>query len=285
MIVFAIVCGKYEPKEVHSLWADPELAEQELATLEGDWRIIAWSMGTRERDFDNMEFSSEMKVEYIDHVGSDEDIARAAWVSTLGERAEEGDPKRIAGLINMLMRDRHGSPFEQGLMRFRVSAPIVVFREHHRHRIASYNEMSGRYVEMKPKFYVPPRERPLIQKGKPGQYVFESGTDLQYAIVSDAFISTAKQQWHKYQSMLHNGIAKEVARDVLPLSLYSNMVVAMNPRALMNFLSLRVRSENTSVPTFPMWEIEQLGMRYETEFAERFPLTWKAFNDNGRVAP
>src|ERR1043166_2360211 len=90
-------------------------------------------------------FTNEMKVEYIDHLGSDLDIARAAWVSTMGERADEGDPARVKGLINMLMRDRHGSPFEQGLLRFRVTAPIVVFREHHRHRIASYNEMSGRY--------------------------------------------------------------------------------------------------------------------------------------------
>jgi thymidylate synthase (FAD) len=118
--------------------------------------------------FKEPQFTSDLKVEYIDHLGSDIGIAQAAWVSTMGERAEEGDPKRVKGLINMLMRDRHGSPFEQGLMRFRVTAPIVVFREHHRHRIASYNEVSGRYVEMKPLFYVPPKNRPLIQVGKPG---------------------------------------------------------------------------------------------------------------------
>lgn len=233
----------------------------------------------------DIQVSSEMKVEYIDHLGSDQEIARAAWVSTLGERAEEGDPKRVGGLINMLMRDRHGSPFEQGLLRFRVSAPIVVFREHHRHRIASYNEMSGRYVEMRPKFYVPELHRPLIQVGKPGSYTFEPGSDNQYALMSDAFISNSKNSWSRYQSMLHNGIAREVARMVLPLNLYSTMVVAMNPRSLMNFLSLRVQGETTKVPTFPMWEIEQLGMQYEMHFEEKFPLTWKAFNENGRVAP
>src|SRR5262245_43154499 len=124
-------------------------------------------------------FTDKMHVEFIDHVGSDVDIARAAWVSTMGERADEGDPKRVGGLINMLMRDRHGSPFEQGLMRFRVSAPIVVFREHMRHRIASYNEMSGRYTEMKPEFYVPGVGRPLIQQGKPGAYTFMPGTPFQ----------------------------------------------------------------------------------------------------------
>jgi thymidylate synthase (FAD) len=230
-------------------------------------------------------FTSEMKVEYIDHLGSDLDIARAAWVSTMGERADEGDPARVKGLINMLMRDRHGSPFEQGLLRFRVTAPIVVFREHHRHRIASYNEMSGRYTEMKPNFYIPQRGRSLVQVGKPGAYVFEPGTDEQYDITNDLFTMNSKDSWHRYQIMLQNGIAKEVARMVLPLNLMSTMIVAMNPRALMNFLSLRVSSEFAKFPTFPMWEINQVANEYENVFAEHFPLTEMAFEDNGRVAP
>jgi thymidylate synthase (FAD) len=230
-------------------------------------------------------FSSEMKVEYIDHLGSDLDIARAAWVSTMGERADEGNPERVKGLINMLMRDRHGSPFEQGLMRFRVTAPIVVFREHHRHRIASYNEMSGRYVEMKPHFYVPSGTRPLIQVGKPGAYVFEPGSDTQFGIVDAEFYNASNFAWQSYQLMLDSGIAKEVARMVLPLNLMSTMIVAMNPRALMNFLSLRVKSEEARYPTFPMWEIDQVAQQYEGFFSTHFPLTWNAFQDNERVAP
>jgi thymidylate synthase (FAD) len=233
----------------------------------------------------DIEFTSDIKVEYIDHLGSDIGIAQAAWVSTMGERAEEGDPARVKGLINMLMRDRHGSPFEQGLLRFRVTAPIVVFREHHRHRIASYNEMSGRYVEMKPNFYVPPRHRPLTQIGKPGAYVFRPGTDEQYEEVSRSFQVNSFNSWNQYQVMLFNDVAKEVARMVLPLNTMSTMIVAMNPRAMMNFLSLRVRGETTKVPTFPMWEIEQLGMKYEAHFAKHFPLTYEAFNVNGRIAP
>lgn len=233
----------------------------------------------------DIEFTTDVRVEYIDHVGSDVDIARAAWVSTLGERSDEGNPKRVAGLINMLMRDRHGSPFEQGLLRFRVSAPIVVIREHHRHRIASYNEMSGRYTEMKPEFYIPGRERPLIQEGKPGAYQFLPGGEFQYGVTAGSFFKASETSWNLYQGMLQEGIAKEVARMVLPLNIMSTMIVAMNPRALMNFLSLRVRDENTSVPTFPMYEIEMVGRKYEELFADKFPLTWKAFNENGRVAP
>lgn len=234
----------------------------------------------------DINFTSEMKVEFLDHLGSDVDIARAAWVSTMGERAEEGNPARVKGLINMLMRDRHGSPFEQGLLRFRVTAPIVVFREHQRHRIASYNEMSGRYVEMKPNFYVPSKNRPLVQIGKPGAYTFEPGTDEQYEQVEYSFRKLSRESWQQYQQMLKYGVAKEVARMVLPLNLMSTMVVAMNPRALMNFLSLRVQSTETQLfPTFPMWEINQVANLYETHFASRFPYTWRAFNENGRVAP
>jgi thymidylate synthase (FAD) len=232
-----------------------------------------------------LEFTSEMTVEFIDHLGSDIDIARAAWVSTMGERADEGDPARVKGLINMLMRDRHGSPFEQGLLRFRVTAPIVVFREHHRHRIASYNEMSGRYVELPPRFYVPPNNRPLIQVGKPGAYTFEPGTDNQYELTKNSFTSIAMWSWNKYQNLLNNGIAKEVSRMVLPLTTMSTMIVAMNPRALMNFLSLRVKSDDATYPTFPMWEINQVANQYENYFIDLFPDTWNAFVKNGRVAP
>lgn len=233
----------------------------------------------------DINFTSEIKVEYIDHLGSDLDIARAAWVSTMGERADEGDPARVKGLINMLMRDRHGSPFEQGLIRFRVTAPIVVFREHHRHRIASYNEMSGRYVEMKPNFYVPDVNRPLVQTGKPGAYVFDKGTDYQYNTMETNFVENARWSWVSYQRMLNQGIAKEVARMVLPLNLMSTMIVAMNPRALMNFLSLRIKSDDAKFPTFPMWEINKVANSYETYFAALFPDTWESFVKNGRVAP
>jgi thymidylate synthase (FAD) len=203
----------------------------------------------------------------------------------MGERADEGDPARVKGLINMLMRDRHGSPFEQGLIRFRVTAPIVVFREHQRHRIASYNEMSGRYVEMKPHFYVPDRNRPLIQTGKPGAYQFLPGTDQQYEEEVEDLKQSSLFGWDMYQRSLRRGTAKEVARFRLPLNLMSTMIVAMNPRALMNFLSLRVKSVDAKYPTFPMWEINRVANVYESYFLEKFPFTWKAFVDNGRVAP
>lgn len=230
-------------------------------------------------------FTSEQKVELLDHLGSDQEIARAAWVSTKGERAEEEDPKRVKGLINMLMRDRHGSPFEQGLLRFRVKVPMVVIWEHVRHRIASYNIYSGRYTEMEPLFYVPPRHRPLIQIGKPGAYTFEAGTDEQYELMSQHFKDNSRNSWNRYQSMLNCGVAKEVARLALPFNAMSTMIVAMNPRALMNFLSLRVNSDQAAYPTFPMWEIDQVAQQYESKLKLFWPDTHESFVRNGRVAP
>ncbi len=103
-------------------------------------------------------FSDDVSVELIKSSASDADVIWAARVATAGELSLDDigeDPARSAGLINYLARERHGSPFEHTSMTFFVSAPIFVFREFMRHRIASYNEESGRYRELKPVFYIP----------------------------------------------------------------------------------------------------------------------------------
>ena len=111
-----------------------------------------------------VEFRSEMDVQLVRSQAADSDVLFAARVSTLGETSLDqldADATKSTGLINFLMRDRHGSPFEHNSMTFFVSAPIMVFREFMRHRIASYNEESGRYRELRPVFYVPGPERAL----------------------------------------------------------------------------------------------------------------------------
>ena len=153
-------------------------------------------------------------------------------------RAE--DEKRDKGLINYLMRDRHGSPFEHNSMTFYVQAPIFVFREFMRHRIASYNEESARYRELNPVFYVPAPDRNLIQVGKPGAYDFVPGTAEQAALTREATIHAVTVAYQEYERMLEAGIAREVARGVLPVATYSSMYVTMNARSLMNFLSLQL---------------------------------------------
>jgi thymidylate synthase (FAD) len=233
-------------------------------------------------------FRSEMTVELVKHAASDADVIWAARVSTKGEQSLadiDGDPERSAGLINFLMRDRHGTPFEHSSMTFYVSAPIFVFREFMRHRTFSYNEESGRYRQLDPVFYVPGSERMLVQTGRPGAYVFEPGTQKQHGLVTRAVEDSCRQSYAAYLEMLEAGVAREVARTVLPVGLYSSMYATCNARALMNFLSLRVKSEGATFPSFPQREIEMVAEQMETLWAGLMPLTHGAFERNGRVCP
>lgn len=193
--------------------------------------------------------------------------------------------QRDKGLINYLMRDRHGSPFEHNSMTFYVQAPIFVFREFMRHRIASYNEESGRYRELNPVFYVPADDRNLVQQGKPGAYEFVPGTAEQVKLTQEATKHAVTVAYQEYERMLEAGVAREVARGVLPVATYSSMYVTMNARSLMNFLSLRTKREGTHFPSFPQREIEMVAEKMEAEWAKLMPLTYAAFNEHGRVSP
>ncbi len=235
-----------------------------------------------------IQFRSDVTVDLVRAAAQDADVLFAARVSTKGEQSLEdvgSDASKSAGLINYLMRDRHGSPFEHNSMTFYVQAPIFVFREFMRHRIASYNEESGRYRELRPVFYVPGPERKLVQVGKPGAYTFEPGSAEQHELVDREIKASCTQAYEAYQRMLDSGVAREVARAVLPVTIYSSMYVTMNARALMNFLSLRTMREGTHFASFPQREIEMVAEKMEDFWAELMPMTYDAFNKNGRVSP
>ncbi|MCZ4100264.1 FAD-dependent thymidylate synthase [Streptomyces sp. SID13666] len=236
-----------------------------------------------------VQFRGEVTVDLVKHSAADSDVLWAARVSTAGEQSLEEltkDPERSKGLINYLMRDRHGSPFEHNSMTFFISAPIFVFREFMRHRVGwSYNEESGRYRELQPVFYVPAQERKLVQQGRPGKYEFVDGTDAQHRATTEAMEASYRQAYEAYQEMLAAGIAREVARAVLPVGLFSSMYATCNARSLMHFLGLRTQHELAAVPSFPQREIEMVGEKMEAEWAKLMPLTHAAFNGNGRIAP
>ncbi|MCT2056863.1 MULTISPECIES: FAD-dependent thymidylate synthase [Dermabacter] len=234
-------------------------------------------------------FRSDVTVDLVRSQASDSDVIFAARVSTQGEKSKSvvgtDASDRDKGLINYLMRDRHGSPFEHNSFTFYVEAPIFVFREFMRHRIASYNEESGRYRQMRPIFYVPGPERKLVQKGKPGAYDLYEGSPEQHDIVTKAYKAQCESAYAAYLEMLEAGVAREVARGVLPLTLFSSMYVTVNARSMMNFLSLRTKREGSHFPSFPQREIEMVAEKIEEFFAEAMPLTYEAFNAGGRVAP
>lgn len=233
-------------------------------------------------------FRSDMTVRLVNDQASDRSVIYAARVSTAGE-SDLGLGQLVLEsehqLIRWLMRNRHGSPFEHNSMTFYVEAPIFVFREFMRHRIASYNEESGRYKQLQPVFYTPSDKRNLVQQGKPGAYVFVPGTLDQAELVREEIWASAIESYQRYENMLNAGIAREVARVVLPLNIYSSMYVTMNARALMNFLSLRVKAENSMFPSFPQREIEMVAELMEADFREAMPIVHAAFVASGRVAP
>lgn len=240
-------------------------------------------------DGQQVEFSNELTTKLVSSQASDESVVAAARVSVIGPESEEylsTPAEESRGLINFLMKNRHGTPFEHTYFTFFVEAPIAVYREWHRHRIGwSYNEESGRYKKLRPKFYVPPPYRPLIQVGKPGHYTFEPGDDTQYDLVARSIGYACVESYAAYENMLDGGVAKEVARGVLPVYTFSSMYATCNARSLMSFLSLRTKDERSTFPSFPMWEIQECALQMEGAFAAKMPITHAAFCNNGRVAP
>lgn len=227
---------------------------------------------------------SDFDVELVESAGNDELICKAARVSTLG--AASLDSSESSGLIRFLMKNRHGSPFEHSMMMFRITAPIFTWREFMRHRIGfSYNEQSGRYMVLDGVFYIPPRHRPLVQQGKPGHYTFVPGDDEMYDELVAEDTEGFENEWARYQRKIERGVAKEVARNNLPVATYSTAYVTCNPRSLMSFLSLRTKHDDATFPSFPQWEINQVADQMEAIFAQEFPATHAAFHNAGRVSP
>lgn len=215
-------------------------------------------------------FVSNSTVKLEEACASDISVARAAWVSNIAKDAREKDASNIEGLINFLYRNRHMSPFEHGMLKFYIECPIFVAREFMRHRTFSYNEMSGRYMELPPRFYLPPRNRPLVQQGKPGAYTFTPGTSTQMNYVEDSTKQAYENAWGAYKNMMHAGVAKEVARNVLPVGTMTQFYVTGNPRNWMQFLSLRDDKH-------ALYEIREVAQQIAGRFEEVMPLTYAAY--------
>lgn len=236
-------------------------------------------------NYTNVKILDDVDVHLEDYMGSDLSIVRAAQVSLKGKN-EPIDVEKAKGLINYLMREKHGSPFEHTSMTFYVKAPIFVFREFHRHRAGfSYNEMSGRYTKLLPEFYAPNHQRPLINVGSSAKPEFAPGSAGQIARTRMALKSAFEEAWVRYEDLLEAGIANEVAREVLPVGVMSQMYATFNLRAAFNFIALRTKDERARHLSRPQHEIELVARKIEAEVERLFPVAYKAFNDNERVAP
>lgn len=223
-------------------------------------------------------------VRLVEHMGDEVAVCNAARVS-LAKETEWSDAVDLIlkgddeGLINFLMREKHGTPFEMGFIaQFHCRVPIFVMREWIRHRVGfSYNEESGRYVKMRPDFFYPETIR--TQQGKPGAYTFEESTDRGLTDYYKGILKySSEQAYDRYEQALDMGIAKEQARLFLPLNLYTEFRWTCNARSLMNFLALRNDSH-------AMKEIRDYAAVVEQIFADKMPYVHDAFEKAGRVAP
>jgi thymidylate synthase (FAD) len=182
------------------------------------------------------------------------------------------------GLIRFLMRDRHGTPFEHNAFRFHIRCPIFVAREWFRHRISSFNEFSMRYAKATDEFYVPEPDDVRTQVGKPGAYSFDPVEPEVAEATRDEMRAVYDAAYAAYERLVDLGVARELARLVMPVGSYTEFYWTVNARALMNFVSLRNAEAAQR-------EIRRYAEAVETFLAERMPITYDAFLKSGRVAP
>jgi len=198
----------------------------------------------------------------VDSMGDDVSIVQAARVSFgQGSKGEKMDKK----LIDYLIANKHETPFEQVLFKFHVKCPIFVARQWFRHRWSSFNEISGRYTEMTDEIFIPDKFR--MQKSK--NYVYQDLPDEANKKLQTKLKKFYDDVYELYESLLEEGVAKEHARMVLPLALYTQFYWSVNARSLMNFLALRLDIHAQK-------EIRLYAEAIEKVFEQKLPWTYEA---------
>ena len=203
-------------------------------------------------------------VRLVDTMGTDADIARAARVSTLGKKSKRSD----AGLIDYLMRHGHHSPFEMAELKFEVKAPIFVARQWFRHRTGNYNEISGRYTELPDDIYVPTHWRSQDYYNKQGS----SGV-LEEDLLRQRYLDLVGRLRKLYEDLLDTGVAREIARAILPVSQYTIFFFKSDLRNLFHFLHLRTDPH-------AQMEIRVYAEAIEEIVKEKFPVSWESWKRN-----
>ena len=204
-------------------------------------------------------------VRFVSMMDGDSGVTEAARVSYLSEaKTEEEDRKLIA----YLMKHRHTTPFEAAVFKFHIKCPLFIARQLFRHRMASYNETSFRYRVAPEEFYFPAAWRVQDTKNKQGSLSGNLNHDVETAILERACASAMES----YRTMLAHGVAKEMARMVLPVNLYTEYYWTVNAHAVMHFIRLRSDSH-------AQFEARQVSHAVARVFSEKMPWTWAAFSD------
>jgi thymidylate synthase (FAD) len=212
-------------------------------------------------------------VRYIDHMGTDADILEAARISyNSPSKGLEADKK----LLEYLWRNRHTSPFEMVKVKLNIKLPIFIMRQFVRHRMQNINEVSARYTQLPNEFYIPTSWRRQDTKNKQGSL---SDSDWHpklkfgehtYADATSDVSRHCDGCYLLYQKMIEAGIAREMARMVLPVNIYTEIYTCWDMKNLMHFMTLRDDSHAQS-------EIQEYSRAIKTICAELFPWTMEAF--------
>lgn len=218
----------------------------------------------------DIKFRSDTRVTCIDSMGDDRRIAQAARVSTAGL---DNDREKYVGLVRALIRDGHWSPLESCTMTIAFDVPAFTRDQIVRHRSMSFSVFSLRYSEAKPVFWVPSDDRPLVQVGKALDYRREKGDDEQAELARESITVVAESAWNMYQDMIDGGIANEVARTVLPNSIYSPFWATGNLRSWLHFVGIRNDPH-------AQHEVREAAEKVESIIGERWPVALAAYRDN-----
>ncbi|MDR0953101.1 MAG: FAD-dependent thymidylate synthase [Elusimicrobiota bacterium] len=203
-------------------------------------------------------------VKLIDFMGGDNRVVSSARVTFGGvTKGEEKDKM----LIKYLMDHAHHTPFEHCSFQFLIKCPIFVARQWMRHRMCSYNEVSARYTEVKDEFYIPKEFRVQDTHNKQGSL---KATDLDNAKLLKIYEDSIEASYQAYQKLLEAGVAREMARGILPVAQYTQFYWTINARSLMNFINLRAEGH-------AQYEIRVYAEAIAKIFKEKMPWSWEAF--------
>lgn len=206
-------------------------------------------------------------VKLVDFMGGDSRAVESARVSFGGQsKGEERDKKLIA----YLLKNGHFSPFEHSVFQFHIKCPIFVARQWFRHRIASYNEVSARYTEVREEFYIPQKFR--IQDFVNKQGSNEAHGELNQEELLKIYENSIKASYEAYENLIKAGVAREMARAVLPVSQYTQFHWTVNARSLLNFINLRT-------DTHAQYEIRCYANAIKEIFAKKMPWTASALHE------
>ncbi len=220
-------------------------------------------------------------IELVDHMGDDSTVVNAARVSFANESKEfkAGDER----LIKYLAEHDHKSPFYHPQLQFKIKAPISVQRQWFKHKIGSAeNSESTRYIEVSNEFYIPDYMRAQSKSNKQGSdgplgsdlvnlFTFDDEPICRNEAAKDIFVDSCQQSFISYGELIELGVAKEQAREILPLGTYTSWVWTCSLYAAIQFVKLRTSD-------YAQYEIKQYALAVDAIIRSMFPVSVEAFD-------